>query len=162
MIQLRNLSYLVALCLIISSQAWCKADIELRGTLINITCKIGSKEKHEVDFGKEVVAQLLDGKHYKEDLPLLITCNEEYSGDLNFTIRGKVSSFEETAVETNITGLGIRFIDNNSGKMLEIDKPHKYKDGEMLSLGVVPVKAPDATFTGGDFLAVAVLELEPQ
>lgn len=160
---LRYTSYMFALSLLTSTLSWSNSEVTLHGTLINLTCKINNDEKIEIDFGKEVVAELLDGMKYKEPMMLPVKCNQDYNGDLSFTIIGEDAGFENTAVKTNISGLGIRFIDGrDSTKFLELNKPYTYNKPGNISLEVVPVKAKDAKFEGGDFQASVTLTMEPQ
>lgn len=159
--RLRFLSFSLILSMLFVAQTWAAAELTLHGKLINLTCKISNDQPIDIDFGDEVVVDLLDGQHYQRDVPLQITCNQEYNGELNFTVVG-VTSFEDSALETTIPDLGIRFLDASSNKPIEIGKSYPYKNNDNVDLIVVPVKAPNAKLTGGDFNASAELLVEPQ
>lgn len=161
MMRLRLLSFTLFLSMFFTAQAWAAATLTLHGKLINLTCKIGNDQPIDIDFGDEVVVDLLDGQRYQRDVPLQITCNNDYKGELNFTVSG-TASFEDSVIETTIPDLGIRFLNASSNKPIEINKAYPYKNNDNVDLIVVPVKAPNAKLTGGDFNASAQLLVEPQ
>jgi len=147
----------------VSAPAWCGPEVKFSGTLINLTCKINNDDKIDIDFGNEVVAELLDGTKYKKPMLLPVKCNQDYNGDLSFTIHGVDAGFETTAVKTNIDGLGIRFVDGKDSKVfLKLNTPYTYNQPGNISLEVVPVKAKETKLEGGDFQASVTLTMEPQ
>lgn len=144
-----------------TAQASAAADVTLHGTLINLACKIGDDKAIDVDFGNEVVADLVDGIRYKKEIPVQIVCNESYSGDLNFKVVG-TAGFEPAALKTDIDQLAIRFSEGATDTPIEINKAYQYKNNDTLTLKAVPVKETGAVFTGGKFNATAQLLVEPQ
>lgn len=151
-----------SLSLFISPALLAAADITFHGTLINLTCKIGDDKPIDIDFGDEVVTDLIDGIHYQHEVPLKITCNPDYSGDLNFKVSGTATSFEKSALVTNVAQLGIRFLDANSDTPIELNKAYTHKNNDSVDLKVVPVKSVGAALKGGAFTATAQLLVEPQ
>ena len=164
--QIRHLSFTLALSLLVANPVWSKTELTLHGTLINLDCKIGDAEKRDINFGDEVVAEALDGTRYAQSMHLQIDCGTQYTGRLKFSVMGTESGFENTAVKTNIENLGIRFMYEESPgsgvKPMELNKPYYYKPSDSITLVVAPVKAPKATLIGGKFEATATLTLEPE
>lgn len=152
----------VVMGLLTATQGFAAADINFHGTLINLTCKIGDDKPIDIDFGDEVVTDLIDGVHYQQAVPLKIICNQDYNGDLNFSVSGKPVTFEKSALVTDVTGLGIRFIDASSGTKIELNKAYSHKNNDSVDLNVVPVKESSTTLPGGEFKASAQLLVEPQ
>lgn len=159
---LRKLSLFLSFILFSAPQAIAATDITFHGTLINLTCKIGDDNPIDIDFGDEVVTDLIDGEHYLHAVPLQITCNEDYNGDLNFSVIGTPSSFENSALVTDVAGLGIRFLDASTNTPIELNKAYRYKNNNNVDLTVVPVKEASTSLPGGAFTASAQLLVEPQ
>lgn len=160
--RLFTLTFGVMLSLIFSTQIFAATNMTFHGTLINLTCKIGDEKPIDIDFGEEVVTDLIDGEHYLHAVPLQVTCSQDYSGDLNFSVVGTVSSFEPSALVTNVAGLGIQFLDASSNTPIELNKAYSHKNNDSLDINVVPVKEASTSLPGGAFTASAQLLVEPQ
>ncbi|UVC29325.1 fimbrial protein [Pantoea sp. SOD02] len=150
------------LSLLFSPLSFAATDMTLHGTLINLTCKIGDEKPIDIDFGEEVVTDLIDGEHYLQAVPLQVACSQDYSGDLNFSVVGTASSFEPSALVTNVPGLGIQFLDASSNTPIELNKAYSHKNNDSVDLNVVPIKEASASLPGGAFTASAQLLVEPQ
>jgi len=138
------------------------SDINFHGTLIELTCKIGNDKPIEVDFGDQVVTDLIDGQHYMQDVMLQIMCNHDYKSDLDFTIKGTAISFDKSALETDAADVGVRILFARDNSPVEINKAYVYRHRDDVSLKVVPVKKSGSAPKGGEFQASAQLLVEPQ
>lgn len=125
-------------------------------------CTIGSDKVIEIAFGN-VDVNKVDGINYVQPIPWTIDCHGA-PGDaaLNLKISGTVTTFEDTALTTSATGLGIRVLAN--GQAMKINKPLLTTPSEApsIALTAVPVKDPIETLTTQSFSAVATLTAEYQ
>ncbi len=152
----------VAIASVMPLMSHAAADINFHGTLIELTCKIGDDKPIDVDFGDQVVTDLIDGQHYMQDVPLKIVCNHDYKSDLDFTIKGTAIAFDKAALETDAADVGVRILFASDNSPVEINKAYVYRHNDDVSLKVVPVKKSGSSPKGGEFQASAQLLVEPQ
>ncbi|WP_422396826.1 fimbrial protein [Serratia ureilytica] len=138
-------------------------DMTFRGTLIEPPpCTINDGERVDVDFGERVGINKVDGVNYRQIMNYQITCDNAGSGSwaLTLSLTGAVAGFDEQALQTNKTDLGIRVYQNDKpfapGSTLAIDISNPPR------LEAVPVKREGATLTEGAFESWATLRADYQ
>lgn len=138
------------------------AGVNFSGKLINVPCKIDNNKDIDVNFGDSVDINEIDGLKYTELLTLSIKCDENYSENLYFRVSGSAATFDKAAIRTNITNVGIKFINGKDGTPLEINKKYNYVQTGDFSLKVVPVKKSGSIPLPGKLTISAQLIVEPQ
>lgn len=139
------------------------ADMVFRGTLIEPPpCSINDDNRVDVDFGERVGINKVDGVNYRQAVNYQITCDNPGSKNwaLTLSLTGAAAGFDEQALQTNRTDLGIRIYQN--------DKP--FTPGSTLDINIsnpprleaVPVKREGATLTEGAFESWATLRADYQ
>ncbi|HHR6038869.1 TPA: fimbrial protein [Providencia alcalifaciens] len=138
-----------------------EADMTFHGTLIAPPpCTINDGNQIDVDFGDRVGINKVDGENYRQQLNYQITCDsaENASWALKLSLSGSAAGFDNDALMTNKSGLGIRVYQNDKSftpnSMLKINlanPPH---------LEAVPIKQAGATLTEGVFEAWATLRAD--
>ncbi|HGM5456837.1 TPA: fimbrial protein [Serratia marcescens] len=138
-------------------------DMTFRGTLIEPPpCTINDGERVDVDFGERVGINKVDGVNYRQIMNYQITCDNAGSGSwaLTLSLTGAAAGFDEQALQTNKTDLGIRVYQNDKpftpGSTLAIDISNPPR------LEAVPVKREGATLTEGAFESWATLRADYQ
>ncbi|WP_372242303.1 fimbrial protein [Serratia marcescens] len=138
-------------------------DMTFRGTLIEPPpCTINDGERVDVDFGERVGINKVDGVNYRQIMNYQITCDNAGSGSwaLTLSLTGAAAGFDEQALQTNKTDLGIRVYQNDKpftpGSTLVIDISNPPR------LEAVPVKREGATLTEGAFESWATLRADYQ
>ncbi|ONK17840.1 pilus assembly protein [Serratia sp. S119] len=138
-------------------------DMTFRGTLIEPPpCTINDGERVDVDFGERVGINKVDGVNYRQIMNYQITCDNAGSGSwaLTLSLTGAAAGFDEQALQTNKTDLGIRVYQNDKpftpGSTLAIDINNPPR------LEAVPVKREGATLTEGAFESWATLRADYQ
>lgn len=126
------------------------ANVAFNGTLIEPPpCTI------EVDF-KEVGISQVDGEHYCQPVSYTITCSADtLPWEMILTVRGTATSFEPSAVQSNVADLGIKLLQN--GKPMALNTPLVITPSSPPVLEAVPVKRPGSTLAPGGFTATATL-----
>ena len=149
---------LLALCSIGLCSA-ASANLTFSGTLNEPPpCTIDAGNTIEVDFG-DVGVKRVDGVKYRKGLAYTISCGPAtLPWELKLSVNGSPTSFDASAVQTNVPALGIRVYQNNVpfplNTRLDISLPSPPV------LEVVPVKQPGATLAPARFAAVATLLAE--
>lgn len=138
-----------------------EADMTFHGTLIEPPpCTINDGNQVEVDFGDRVGINKVDGVNYRQQLNYQITCDKAVGGTwaLKLSLSGSAAGFDNDALLTDKTGLGIRvyqgdkpFTPNSSVKINLANPPR---------LDAVPIKQAGATLTEGVFEARATLRAD--
>ncbi|EMW1017921.1 fimbrial protein [Serratia marcescens] len=138
-------------------------DMTFRGTLIEPPpCTINDGNRVDVNFGERVGINKVDGVNYRQMMNYQITCDNAGSGSwaLTLSLTGAAAGFDEQALQTNKTDLGIRIYQNDKpftpGSTLDIDISNPPR------LEAVPVKREGATLTEGAFESWATLRADYQ
>lgn len=138
-------------------------DIVFHGTLLEPPpCVISDGSQLEVNFGERVGIKKVDGENYRQALNYQITCGNADSGNwvLALSLNGAAAAFDEEALLTNKTDLGIRIYQNDQpftpGSTLKIALTNPPR------LEAVPVKRVGAELTEGTFEAWATLRADYQ
>lgn len=84
-------------------------QVNFQGGLVEaLPCTINNGDPIEVDFGDNLVIRNLDGVRYSKPIPYQIDCSA--AGVVRLSFKGAPSSFDYAAIQTNLTGLGIRIL----------------------------------------------------
>jgi len=149
---------LLALCSIGLCSA-ASANLTFSGTLNEPPpCTIDAGNTIEVEFG-DVGVKRVDGVKYRKGVAYTISCGPAtLPWELKLSVNGTPTTFDASAVQTNVPALGIRVYQNNVpfplNTRLDISLPSPPV------LEVVPVKQPGATLAPARFAAVATLLAE--
>lgn len=137
-------------------------NLQLRGTLIEPPpCKINDGNSVDVDFGERVGVKKVDGVNYLTPMSYKITCETGATGlDMTLTLSGQPTGYDDAAVKTNLTDLGIRVLQN--GKPFTLNQPINVDPKSPPLLEAVPVKTPGSTLQEGAFSATATLQANYQ
>lgn len=149
---------LLALCSIgLCSGA--SANVTFSGTLNEPPpCTIDAGNTIEVDFG-DVGVKRVDGVKYRRGLAYTISCGPAtLPWELKLSVNGTATTFDASAVQTNVPELGLRLFQNNVPFLL--NTPLDITLSSPPTLEVVPVKQPGATLVPARFTAVATLLAE--
>lgn len=155
-----------AVCLLFGlwsvSTATRAADMKFHGTLnAPPPCTINNGNQVDVDFGATVGINNINGVNYLKPVNYTITCEKGApDSSVMLTFSGTATDFDTSAVQTNVTGLGIRVLE--SGSPVTFDKPVPVNPVSPPVLQAVPVKAENAALKEGDFEATATLRADYQ
>ncbi|RLM04382.1 pilus assembly protein [Gibbsiella quercinecans] len=118
-------------------------------------CVINEDRTIDVEFGT-VGVNKIDGNRYMQRLNYTVKCEFlDSSKQLQMKIVGSVTSFDASAITTNVTGLGIRLLAN--GNALTINSPFNIDYTNLPALDAVPVKSTTATLAEGEFTSGATM-----
>ncbi|MGG4609849.1 fimbrial protein [Providencia sp. Me31A] len=144
--------------------------VNMKGRLLDFPpCEVyglqGKGNPIHIDFG-EIGIQRIDGQRYRQDWTLKIACDAGLGRDvpIALTYTSGRSSFDNLAIATNKTNLGIRVYPvNTSGEPIKINTPmtirmssNGYKEIPLYS---VPVKRSGGNLTAGKFSATATVTI---
>lgn len=137
------------------------ASAKFHGTLIVVECSINSGQRQVVDFGDAVGIHRIDGKRYEQPVPFSLDCKNYAGGQMpamTLTAEGTATSFNEAALTTNVTGLGIELRSNGTAQPL--NKAVNLDYGNLPSLTAVPVADPSVELQEQPFTATVRLTVE--
>ena len=113
-----------------------------------------------IDF-KDVGVNKVDGINYRLPMNYTITCaGSTLPWEMVLTVKGTASSFESAAVQSSVTDLGIKLLQN--GQPFQLNTPIVINPATPPALEAVPVKRPGSTLKSGGFSAAATLMAEYQ
>lgn len=119
-------------------------------------CTINNGEQVDVDFGDRVGVNKVDGQNYMKTVNYRITCGQGASGlAMGLKVTGSASGFDAAALQTNITDLGIRLLQN--GQPFTLNKRMNIDAANPPVLQAVPVKKPGVELKAGAFTVTATL-----
>ena len=135
------------------------ANMTFSGTLNEPPpCTIDAGNTIEVDFG-DVGVKHVDGVKYRKSVGYTISCGTHtLPWQLRLSVNGTASTFDGSAVQTNVAELGIRLFQNNLPFLLNTPLDISVSSPPLLE--VVPVKRPGANLAPARFTAVATLLAE--
>ncbi|WP_193016285.1 fimbrial protein [Proteus sp. FME41] len=122
-------------------------------------CVINNGQMVEVNFG-EVMSTRIDGTNYKQPITYNVECKKMPTNAMKISVVGGSAGFDNNALKTNITGLGVHILYQN--KMLRLGQTVNFTYPDIPALEAIPVRDYSATLTGGDFSAIATLRIEYQ
>ena len=137
------------------------ANLAFTGTLVEPPlCTINNGNTLTIDF-KDVGVNKVDGINYRLPMNYTITCaGSTLPWDMVLTVKGTASSFESAAVQSSVTDLGIKLLQN--GQPFQLNTPIVINPATPPALEAVPVKRPGSTLKSGGFSAAATLMAEYQ
>ncbi|MFI8416763.1 fimbrial protein [Serratia sp. NPDC078593] len=129
-------------------------NMNFHGTLVEPPpCSVNNNETIHVSFG-EVGVNKVNGKNYLQPINYQIKCEQNaLKWEMVMMIKGQVTAFDSSAIQTSATDLGIRLL--LDGKNAEINKEIPIDPKVPPLLQAVPV-AKGALIAGG-FDAFATL-----
>ncbi|MEE4411994.1 MULTISPECIES: fimbrial protein [unclassified Serratia (in: enterobacteria)] len=143
------------LCMLSPAQA---VDVNFRGQLVeSIPCEVNSGGLIEVNFDN-VIIRGIDGVQYRQPVPYLITCTG--LGSVRLRVQGTAVGFDNAAVVTDKTGLGIRIEQN--GTPMRLNQPIPVDLATPPTLTAVPVANPASPPVAGTFVARATIVADYQ
>lgn len=117
-------------------------------------CVINNNKTIDVDFGT-ILRDRLDGKNYRRDVNYTLDCKDQTTNEMRLSVRGNPVTFDNSALQTNISGLGISLVAN--GEKLGINDWLRFTYPNKPALTAIPVINKDSPPAGGDFQASATL-----
>lgn len=158
---MKKLPLIMSLFTFPASIAFAADNVEFTGTLlIPPPCTVFEDKVYLVEY-KDIGLHKVDGVNFTKPINYALKCDDNLKGwDLMLTIKGDKSSFDDSALRTNIPNLGMRIMQNGQG--FELNKPIKITYGQPPILEVVPVKKLGVTLPEGSFSAIGTLLAEYQ
>lgn len=137
------------------------ANLTFSGTLNEPPpCTINSGSNIEVDF-QDVGVSKVDGVNYLKPVNYTITCSAgTLPWEMVLTVRGIATSYESSAVQSSVTDLGIRMMQN--GVPLPLNTLLLINPSTPPVLEAVPIKRPGVSLAPGAFTSSATLLAEFQ
>ncbi|MGK3141808.1 fimbrial protein [Pantoea sp. C2G6] len=136
--------------------------ITISGTVIaTASCTFGSDKTIEIEFGDVYISQII-GDTYKKPVDYTLSCEGDADGKTVYMEWvGDQSSFDSTLLTTDVTGLGVKLLQNNT--QVSPNTRFTIDAASPPSLDVVLVKNSGASFTNGqEFNASATLKVDYQ
>ncbi|MGD9425809.1 fimbrial protein [Pantoea sp. NSTU24] len=131
--------------------------VTLHGTLKRKPCHISNDKIIEVAFGN-VGVKKVDGQRYIQPIDYQLECESpDDAATLKMTIKGTQTLYNTGAITTNVSGLGIKVLQN--GSAIVINQPFIIDYRHPPVLQAVPVTSGQA-LTEGVFSATATLLAE--
>lgn len=149
---------IIFLCVLFASfDVLSKSNVKFHGQLNNMSCMINNNEPVNIAFGN-VGINKIDGAKYTQPVPVELICDDSYSGIVLLSIKGVVSDFDNSAIQTDVSDLGIRIM--NDGKPIPLDEAIACSVSSLPKLTAVPVAKPGGALNEGVFHGVATLVAE--
>lgn len=155
----------LVLIVLVSGDAFATADTDpsahFHGTLNVVECHINNDTKQTVDFGDAVGIHRINGKRYEQPVPFTVDCKNYAGGDvpaLTLKLEGTATSFNDAAVATNVSGLGIELRNNGTAQPLNKTVTFDYQSIPVIT--AVPVKDPSTDLSAQTFTATVKLTVE--
>lgn len=147
---------LVLMCWLVVGVALA-ANMKMHGTLVEPpACTVSGGKEIDVDFGKAVGVNKVDGTNYLQAISYQVTCLPGAgSWSLGLRVTGSVSGFDTAALQTDVTDLGIKLL--QAGKAWPINQRLVVDAKALPLLQAVPVKKPGMKLKEGAFNATATL-----
>ncbi|CNE99318.1 fimbrial protein [Yersinia mollaretii] len=119
-------------------------------------CVINGSKVIDVDFGNQVMTNLVDGNNYLQTVNYSVVCNNAPSNSMRMQIKGDKADFSTTALKTNNNDLGIELLleGNKYSGWFNFTYPTLPK------LEAVPVKRSGSILETGLFEGAATLVVE--
>ncbi|MGJ3355334.1 fimbrial protein [Providencia sp. Je.9.19] len=139
--------------------------VNFKGNLIlNPPCELTGTGSNtvEVDF-KDMVIRKITGTNFQQPLPYKLTCDAEDATRVALTIKGTGSSFNNAALKTSNTNLGLRFatMSGSSPTFVGLGQPIVFTNNQRPTFNVYPLinsGVAASSIAAGGFTASATLE----
>lgn len=135
------------------------ANLMFSGTLIEPPpCTINSGNLIEIDF-QDVGVSKVDGVNYLKPVNYIISCSTDtLPSQMRLTVRGVATPYESSAVQSSVSDLGIRLLQN--GTSLPLNTHLIINPLTPPVLEAVPIKRPGVSLAPGGFTSSATLLAE--
>lgn len=160
----RTVGYLLA-CLLSALPLVANADdnhmmtVTVTVTVMEPSCVVNDNKPVEVEFG-EVKTSQVDGVNYRVPVNYTLKCDEGAGDAMRLLVQGTSADFDNQALATSITGLGIRL--QNGTANLPVNSWQNFTYPNTPALWAVPVKQSGVALPGGEFTASATLQVDYQ
>ncbi|MBI6151090.1 fimbrial protein [Serratia surfactantfaciens] len=137
-------------------------NMSFKGTLReDVPCEINGGQPIDVNF-ETIGVNKIDGERYKKSFAVDITCPSGFDAPFKVSYIGQQSSFDVSALATDINGLGIKAQYQINGGFSDLAVGGYMGGAGSIKhyLKVVPVKSPSLVLTPGVFNANASFRLE--
>lgn len=128
-------------------------------TVVESSCVVNDNKPIEVEFG-EVKTSQVDGINYRVPVNYTLKCDQGASNAMKLRVQGTAADFDNQALVTSITGLGIRL--QNGTANLPVNSWQNFTYPNKPALWAVPVKQSGVALPGGEFTASATLQVDYQ
>ncbi|MGQ6230877.1 fimbrial protein [Serratia sp. IR-2025] len=122
-------------------------------------CTINGDRTIDVNFGNVNTVDV-DGKNYLTTVNYTLECGSGSSNAMKMAIMGAPTTFDRSALQTNITDFGIALKANGTPLTINNELSFTYPNKPVLQ--AVPVKRNGATLKGGGFSAGATMMVNYQ
>lgn len=155
-------SLIISLLLITTANISLASNMKLYGILLEPpACTIEDDNVIDVFFGNNVGIHRIDGINYTQDVNYKMVCSQNTKGwVLKLTVVGPQSTFDTSALQTNVSNLAIRL--TQDGKPFEINKSITITPTTPPAIQAVPIKRPGSDLPEGAFSVTATLLAEYQ
>jgi len=133
-------------------------SMNMRGTLLSISCTVNNDKPLDISFGDAIGINSVDGENHRQELPLEFTCSQPPGDILHLMFVGNQTDFDPAAITTDVENLGIRLLLNGITPII-------IKETVPINYDLVPrfvavlVKRPNSKLTGGDFHGQVTLQI---
>ncbi|HAJ0706657.1 TPA: fimbrial protein [Escherichia coli] len=139
------------------------SNVSFHGYLVQPpNCTISNAQTIEITF-QDVFVDDINGSNYEQTVPYSITCDtavRDPSMEMTLSWSGTQSDFDDAAVSSNITGLGIQL--KQAGQRFRINTPLVVNETDLPVLTAVPVKKSGVDLPEADFEAWATIQVDYQ
>lgn len=130
--------------------------------LVTSSCTISDDKVIDIAFGN-VGVKKVDGVNFRQTVPYTVDCHGAAdSTSMELSVSGTPTAFDNAAVATDATGLGIQIQANGLPLKLNTSLNTTLSELQNLVLTAVPVKDPATELTAQTFSATATLKVEYQ
>lgn len=136
------------------------ADIKITGSVVlPPPCAVNDDEEFIVEFGG-VLIERIDGIRYQQVLPISITCEGDFKGQLLLSLNGESALSAPSTLETSTPGLGLKI--QRDGEDFALNSWVKVGQKDQFTLTAVPVTLSETLPVAGEFTASATLVLKQE
>jgi len=136
-------------------------NITIKGVLLEAPpCVINNNQPIDVNFGDDLGVNSIDGSQYLTRINYSVTCTGGASNNMKLSIQGNATDFDDAALQTNMSDLGIELLHDGNKVKVGDDIAFTYPDLPVLD--AVPVRRANATLSAGDFSAGATMVVNLQ
>ncbi|HAH9379758.1 fimbrial protein [Escherichia coli] len=139
------------------------SNVSFHGYLVQPpNCSISNGQNIELTF-RDVNIDGINGSNYEQVVPYTITCDtavRDPQMEMTLTWSGTQSDFDDSAVATDLNGLGIHL--KQAGSDFKLHTPLVVNETSLPVLTAVPVKKSGVDLPESDFEAWATLQVDYQ
>ncbi|EHX7793000.1 fimbrial protein [Escherichia coli] len=139
------------------------SNVSFHGYLVQPpNCSISNGQNIELTF-RDVNIDDINGSNYEQVVPYTITCDtavRDPQMEMTLTWSGTQSDFDDSAVATDLNGLGIHL--KQAGSDFKLHTPLVVNETSLPVLTAVPVKKSGVDLPESDFEAWATLQMDYQ